>query len=207
MRDYIHIDSYLNHLLGDIYPQPTDVGHTALAQEVINLWCSRLAGCGSVLDVGCGEGFCQPMFEKFGIQYTGICLGPDFSSALIAGRNVLKMDFNFLDFEDDTFDLVFSRHSLEHSPMPLLTLMEWRRVAKNWLGLVVPAPEHYTFEGQNHYSVMTLPQALAILPRAGWHVMWSDTKNMEIPATTVEPAHTVPQEYWLFCEKVKEKIG
>jgi len=197
VRDYKHIDSYLSRLLSDIYPQPEDTGHTALAQEVIDLWGNRLAGCKNVLDVGCGTGFCQPMFEAHGIEYTGVCLGNDLLEAQDKKRNVFKMDFNFLEYEDNSFDLVFSRHSLEHSPMPLLTLMEWNRVARNWLGLVLPAPEHYTYEGQNHYSVMNLPQVLAILPRAGWRVMWHDNK----------PSEGTPQEYWLFAEKYKEKIG
>ena len=64
MRDYSHIDKYLDDLLGDIYPQPPDPGHAALAQAVIDLWMSRLSGVKTVLDVGAGQGFCQPMFEK-----------------------------------------------------------------------------------------------------------------------------------------------
>jgi SAM-dependent methyltransferase len=203
MRDWTHIDHYLDKLLGDIYAQPEDSGHTALAKQVIDLWCNRLADCHNVIDVGCGTGFCQPMFEKHGIEYTGVCLGEDHEVAHSLGRNVKKMDFNFLDFEDETFDLIFSRHSLEHSPMPILTLMEWRRVTKNWLGLVIPAPEHYTFEGKNHYSVLKLEQILAILPRAGWEVMWHDTNNFQDENGAVTD---VPGEYWIFCGKIKEKI-
>jgi len=205
MRDYTHIDYYLDSLLGDIYPQPQDPGHTALAQEAIDLYCSRLADCHSVLDVGCGEGFCQPMFEKFGIKYTGVTLGKDYLESVNQGRNVKKMDFSFLDFPDESFDLTFSRHSLEHSPMPILTLMEWHRVTRNWLFLVVPAPEHYTFEGVNHYSVMNMEQIKAILPRAGWNIMWFDIKDIVIPSDGGQPPRTVPQEYWAFCEKVRKK--
>lgn len=198
-RDYTQIDKYLTQILGDVYQQPEDAGHSNLAQEVINLWMSRLDVSGkSILDVGCGQGFCQPMFENFGMAYTGIAIGEDVIVAKGNNRNVLQMDFNFLKFEDESFDLVFSRHSLEHSVMPLITLMEWNRVSRNWLGLVVPAPEHYTFEGQNHYSVMTLPQITAILPKAGWHTIWYDVKKKEGTDT--------PIEYWVFCEKIRRKI-
>lgn len=200
MRDFTNFDRYLDILLGDIYGQPQDPGHTALANEVIDLWGSRLAECKTVLDVGCGEGFCQPMFEKYGIEYTGVALGPDVVNAKLQGRNVTKMDFNFLDYPDDSFDLVFSRHSLEHSPMPFMTLMEWHRVAKKWLGLVLPAPEHYTFVGQNHYSVVTLPQVQAMLPPTGWNPIWYDVKA---PESDEKKEH--PIEYWLFCQKVDRK--
>lgn len=203
MRNWKNIDHFFDKLLADLYLQPDSDGHSALAQEVIDFWCNRLADCHNVLDVGCSTGFCQPMFEKHGIEYTGVCLGGDYEVARSLGRNVKKMDFNFLDFEDETFDLTFSRHSMEHSPMPLLTLMEWRRVTKNWLGLILPAPEHYTFEGRNHYSVMRLEQISAILPRAGWEIMWSDVHNF----IDEEGKDTgVPGEYWLFCGKTKEKI-
>lgn len=183
-------------MLGDVYPQPEDKGHTSLAQEVIDFWMSRLADCHSVLDVGCGTGFCQSMFEKHNVHYEGIALGKDFIVAQELGRNVGKMDFSFLDYPDKSFDLIFSRHSFEHSPMPLLTLMEWARVSKNWLGLVVPAPEHYTFEGINHYSVMTMEQLDVMLTRAGWKPIWEDKKLLE---------SGVPQEFWIFCEKVNRK--
>lgn len=204
MRNYERIDKYLDNLLGDLYPQPPDEGHTALAQEVINLWMSRMSQVKTVLDVGAGQGFCQPMFEKWGIQYTGIALGPDVIPAQAAGYNVQRMDFNFLEFPDKSFDMVFSRHSLEHSPMPILTLMEWSRVVKGWLGVVLPAPEHYTYEGLNHYSVMSVPQFLSIVKRANFHPIWVDVKFRGIPLGE-DSGPAEPEEYWLFCEKIDRK--
>ena len=209
MRDYSHIDKYLDDLLGDIYPQPPDPGHAALAQAVIDLWMSRLSGVKTVLDVGAGQGFCQPMFEKWGVDYTGVALGPDVIPAQNAGYNVKRMDFNFLEYEDKSFDMVFSRHSLEHSPMPLLSLMEWSRVAVNYLGVILPAPEHYTYEGLNHYSVMASPmQFVAVAARGNWKPIWTDIKEVAHPAPTADNPHAVtvhPTEYWIFCEKINRK--
>lgn len=197
MRNYEHIDSYINRLYSDVYAQPEDDGHTKLAQKVIEHWCSRLTTCHSVLDVGCGTGFCQPMFEKWSIGYTGVALGEDVVTAQSLNRNVKRMDFSFLDYDDNSFDWIFSRHSLEHSPMPLLTLMEWGRVSKNWLGIVLPAPEWYTFAGQNHYAVMTLEQIHQLLSVAGWKVMWEDISRLRFGDTD----EIRPHEYWLMCEK------
>ena len=198
-RDYKHIDQHLNKLLGEVYPQPDDPGHTRMAQKVIDQWASRMTTCHSVLDVGCGTAFCQPMFENWGMSYEGICLGEDYLVGKELGRNVKRMDFNFLEYEDESFDLVFSRHSLEHSPMPILSLMEWRRVAKNWLGLILPAPEWYTYKGQNHYSVMNLDQINNLLDMSGWRLLWQEV-HMETPDKE-KPDERLPNEYWLMSEK------
>lgn len=207
MRDWTRMDGYLTALLQDVYPQPEDEGHSGLAKLVIDTWGARLTTCHSVLDVGCGEGFCQPFFEAWGMSYEGVCLGQDFMEAKIKGRNVKKMDFNFLEYEDRSFDLVFARHSLEHSPMPILTLMEWERVSRQWLGVILPAPEWYTFTGLNHYSVAGLEQAKNWLDRAGWRILWEEVhresqridRNDE--GRVVHQSQPIPNEYWLFAEK------
>jgi SAM-dependent methyltransferase len=198
MRDWKQHDQYITKLYSDIYPQPDSDGHTELARQVIDKWLSKMTTCHSVLDVGCGTGFCQRMFEKWDVQYEGICMGEDYMDAVNHGRNVKKMDFNFLEYQDDSFDMIFSRHSLEHSPMPLLTLMEWARVSKNWLGLVLPAPEWYTYKGHNHYSVMNMEQIRNILGVAGWNIMWEDINSLEWDNHSHEMR---PNEYWIMSEK------
>lgn len=197
MRDYSHIDSYINKLYGDIYPQPADDGHTLLATKVINFWMSKMTDCHSVLDVGCGQGFCQYSFERHGVKYEGIALGEDVMVAQELGHNVKKMDFSFLNYQDNSFDLIFARHALEHSPMPLITLMEWRRVATNWLGIILPAPEWYTYTGKNHYSVMNMEQIKNLLNVAGWNVLWENVDMLPFNQEGELKAH----EYWIMSEK------
>lgn len=201
MRDWSHHDRYISKLYGDIYPQPVDPGHTRLAQKVVDKWMSMMTTCHSVLDVGCGTGFCQPMFERWGIKYEGICLGEDYLEAERLGRNVKRMDFNFLEYPENHVDLIFARHSLEHSPMPLLTLMEWERVAGSWLGIVLPAPEWYTFRGQNHYAVMNMEQIENILNVAGWRILWKDV-HVELFDKN-NPDSGLPNEYWIMSEKIR----
>lgn len=197
MRDFSHIDRYITQLYRDLYPQPPDEGHTALATKVINHWMSRMTTCHSVLDVGCGQGFCQYAFERHDVKYEGIALGEDVEIAQQLKHNVKKMDFSFLDYPDNSFDLIFARHALEHSPMPLITLMEWHRVSANWLGIILPAPEWYTFTGRNHYSVMTMEQIRNLLNVAGWNVIWEDIDMLPF-GNENEPK---PHEYWLMSEK------
>jgi ubiquinone/menaquinone biosynthesis C-methylase UbiE len=202
MRDYSNMERYLNGFQNDIYPQPEDEGHTRYAQEIVDEWMTKMTSCTSVLDVGCGTGFCQPMFEKFGIAYTGITLGQDFLTATSLGRNVKKMDYSFLDFPDESFDLIFARHSLEHSPMPLLTMKEWYRVSKQWCGVVLPAPELFTFRGINHYSVMNERQAELSFASAGWAAIWKSIAYHK-PVSEGNDIPELPFEYRYMLEKIR----
>ncbi len=85
--------------------------------------------------------------------------------------------------------------------MPILTLMEWSRDSTSFLGIILPAPEHYTYEGLNHYSVMSVPQFHAICRRANWNPIWTDIKSLPHPPNP-EPK---PTEYWIMCEKMNRK--
>jgi len=180
-RNYKHVERYLNELLQDIYNQPPDEGHTNWARDVITGWCSKLVGCNTVLDIGCGAtGFCQPIFAEFGINWTGITLGDDYITCKNSGLNVYNSDMSFLPFEDESFDLVFARHSLEHSVMPLISLMEWHRVSKQWVCVILPKPEKFTYTGKNHYSIMPHVQLVWLAARAGLRPIWEKVTDDEI---------------------------
>lgn len=164
-------EHYYN-LLGDVYPQPEDSGHTLWAQAAINqMGLAHLEGV--VLDVGCGQGFCQPFFEEIGLTYQGVTLGEDYQKARAAGRNVREADMSFLPWPGGSFGLIFARHVLEHSPFPVITLMEWRRVIrpKGLLALIAPTPEFWTHRGANHYSVLAEDHLTWMLDRSGWRVL------------------------------------
>lgn len=174
-RNWNIIDSYYHELINqDIYPQPKDDQHVEWASQVIDRWMPQLIseGCLCVLDVGCGVAFTQDMFESRGVSYIGITLGSDYNEDVLVNKNVYQEDFNFIpELLSGVADVVFSRHSLEHSPFPLLTLMEWHRVSKEWLILVMPNPRDWTYLGRNHYSVMP-PQLIRwMLRRAGWKIL------------------------------------
>ena len=84
---------------------------------------------------------------------------------------------SFLPYPDTNFDAIFARHILEHSPMPLLTLMEWHRVSKKYLILVMPAWEYWLIGGKNHYSMLHKDQLWHLMDRAGWEIQ--DQYNFE----------------------------
>ncbi len=162
MRDFSNINRYLDELSQDIYSQPEDDGHTEMIRDVFSKWTWMLAA-ESVLDVGCGaEQVAKKFFDELQVEYTGISLGEE---------NQIQMDMSFLDFEDESFELIWCRHVLEHSPMPLLTLMEFHRVSSGSLCLIMPNPSHFTFTGRNHYYVAERHQIAWLLRRAGWQIV------------------------------------
>lgn len=175
MRNYRHIDAYLDQLEDDIYGQPPDDGHKKWARRAIAEFGHYFDECETVLDVGCGSGFSEPFWQALGLRWTGVTLGHDANAAKVSGRDIRLQDMSFLDLPDEAVDIVFARHVLEHSPFPLLTLMEWRRVAKKFLLLVAPAPEHWGYRGRNHYAVLEKDQLLWLCLRAGWKLAGAST--------------------------------
>ena len=180
MRNYYHFNKHYSELLEDVYAQPTDPIHTKWAKEAIAQLMPHVEGAETVLDVGCGEGFLQGTFESLGLNYFGIALGTDVATAAAKNNVVETMDFSFLDYDDDSFDIVFARHSLEHSPFPIMTLMEWHRVSKKWLLLIAPMVEHYGEVGRNHYSMANARQLRWWLRRAGWKVVIRYKESTEL---------------------------
>jgi len=176
LRDYSEIDKYITQLQQDVYPQPPDFLHQFWGEWIVNQWSPLITGTNNlVLDVGCGQGQFNPIFRANGFQWVGVTLGTDYELCKSKGYEVYKQDFSFLsDFGDNSIGTIFSRHSLEHSPFPVLTLMEWHRVAQKYLILILPNPEHFQFFGRNHYSVMTNSHALWLAARAGWKPVKKD---------------------------------
>ena len=168
MRDFARWDSYLDQLTGDVYAQPPDRGHTEWATDVVQELCTIPRNISNVLDVGCGQGFLSEVFEGIGLHWTGVTIGEDYRICKDNELNVRDADMSFLPFEDDAFGLVFARHVLEHSPAPILSLIEWRRVCSGWLMLVAPSPDYWGWGAKNHYSVMSQGQLNWLLSRAGW---------------------------------------
>jgi len=187
MHNYSGLDKYIRELGKDIYSQPADEGHTAWAKDVIDDvffdWDDH--GIQTVLDIGCGEGFCKSLFEQYDIHWNGITAGAkDYAKARKhGGSKVLQADMTFLStIPDESYDLVFARHVLEHSPMPLLTLMEWNRVSSKYLLLVAPASDYWGYYGKNHYSVLNKEQLWWLLRRSGWDILmqWDMMTSDEI---------------------------
>jgi len=165
-----NFEIYLRKLEKDIYAQPQDHSHTAWGESAADLLLPENAK--SVLDIGCGHGFMREFFEKKGVTWAGVTLGPDARICHELGYPVYEEDMTFLtSVPDKSYDLIFARHVLEHSLFPILSLMEWKRVSKEWMILIAPAPAYWTYRGQNHYSMAKKEQLHWWLQRAGWLIV------------------------------------
>ena len=154
-----NLEMHLEQLFKDIHIQPKDDGHTAWAEQAIRQLLP--VDIKSILDVGCGSGFCEDIFK--GIDENIDWIGQDY---LIDG-----LDFTFLPYEDRIVDLVFARHVLEHSPMPLITLMEWARISKKYAIVILPTPEYWQVFGRNHYYVLPKYNWWNLFDVAGWKII------------------------------------
>lgn len=82
-----------------------------------------------ILDVGCGDGFALKLFSFYGAHPLGISTAEEeVKWCREQGLEAYLMDQNWLDFDDKSFDIVWSHHTLEHSIAPLLAVRETARV-------------------------------------------------------------------------------
>jgi SAM-dependent methyltransferase len=178
MRDYRYIDAYLDELQNDIYAQPVDQQHKNQTKEIFYKWIAHYAQIRHIknaLDVGCGQGTAFEFFKEFNIEYTGITLGEDYIYCKnTLQENVKDWDMHILNFPDASFDLIFARHVLEHSPMPLLALMEWYRVSRQYLIVVTPHCDNVIQGGKNHYYMLNPIQWKVLFERSKWQVIKED---------------------------------
>ena len=86
-----------------------------------------------ILVVGCGSGREAGMLSRaFGADVVGIDLGDDytFDHEGAAPAKLVMMDAREMNFPDNSFDMVFSFHTLEHIPGPQIALAEMSRVLR-----------------------------------------------------------------------------
>jgi SAM-dependent methyltransferase len=76
-------------------------------------------------------------------------LGPGYLTADLSDRRAMvPMDITAIQFPDDTFDVIYCSHVLEHVPDDRQAMREFRRVLKpdGWAILLVPVTTERTFE-------------------------------------------------------------
>ena len=126
-----------------------------------------------VLDVGSGPltymvngdktpSAARAFVEAAGAEYVGLdsreCVG------------AVLGDMHDLPYGDGEFDLVFSRHSLEHALCPYLALTEMLRVSSRWVLVVVPADTPWCQDSPGHLYVMGRPGWENVFKRLGLRV-------------------------------------
>lgn len=161
-----------------VYSEPDTQMHMMVMDSVVPriVKDADLTSNLKMLDVGCGQGYGMLKFKELGcINIQGITLSPeDVAASRTRGFTCTQQDMSFTDFEDASFDFLFVRHALEHSPYPLLTLKEFNRILTTGGGAYIEMPspkcDRLLEAFDNHYSIMGHRQWSELMKRAGFTV-------------------------------------
>tara|TARA_Y100000590_G_scaffold400418_1_gene484470 strand:- start:1203 stop:1859 length:657 start_codon:yes stop_codon:yes gene_type:complete len=175
------IEQFLKKVESEVYSEPDSPMHTQMIDMVVkDLLENQLKETDKqirILDIGCGQGYALIKFKEAGFEnLQGITMSKeDVDKTIERGFKCENMDQSFMTFDDNSFDFMFSRHCLEHSPFPYLTLIEYFRVCKpnGRIYIEMPAPNnHRPLERiANHYSIMDTKMWGALMMRVGWQVL------------------------------------
>ena len=127
-----------------------------------------------LLDVGCGRGYASLKFKGLGYHHiTAITLNDeDVEATRQRGIDCYKMDMTFLRFDEKSFDALWVRHALEHSPFPYLTLLEFNRILSpgGFIYVEMPMPDtpRHLESWPNHYSVFGGQLWISLFSRSGF---------------------------------------
>jgi len=165
-----------------IYDEGESGFHKQLTTQVVKEYIDplNLPKDAVVLDLGCGPGyFLDEMKERGYTNVTGVTLSPeDIKLCESKGHTIKAYDLSFLPqsegYYDESVDLIFLRHALEHSPYPIFSLMEYNRILKQngKIYIEVPAPDcdrKHEFN-LNHYSIFGHSQLAALIQRTGFGI-------------------------------------
>jgi len=137
---------------------------------MLQLAASINADQGRLLDIGCGDGqLLKLLAERFpDIEMAGLTVSEEERRVCGERFDVRVGDMHSLPWQEAAFDVVISRHSLEHSISPLSALFEVNRILRldGVFHVVVPAPvSEWVIKWKDHFSV---------LPRTMWEKLFDD---------------------------------
>lgn len=171
-----------------VYSEPNTNMHMAVMDQVIPKLVTEtnLTSNQTILDVGCGQGYGMLKFKELGCSnIQGITLSDeDVKASQNQGLVCTQQDMSFTDFANESFDFLFVRHALEHSPYPLLTLKEFYRIIRKGGGAYIEMPspkcDRKLEAYDNHYSIMGPRQWVELFKRAGFEILDSGELSLTI---------------------------
>lgn len=216
--DTLKIRFYTDYLYSaHIYDEGESQYHKHLTTEVVKQYVDplELPKDAKILDLGCGPGyFLDEMLQR---EYTN-CVGVTLSAGDVKlcedhGHVIKQYDMSFLPaadgYHDESVDFIFARHSFEHSPWPIITLIEWNRILRQGgkLYLEIPQPDcdRRHEENPNHYSIFGQNQLAALLRRTGFDILSFNNLEFDLNMPSGEEVKIVREKF--FCVLVEKKLS
>lgn len=181
--DLIKLKFYNEWIYGaHIYDENDSEIHKQITSQVVTQYIDplNLPKGSKILDLGAGPGyFLDEMKGRGYTDLTGVGLSPgDNKICRDKGHIIKEYDLSFLPqkdgYYDESVDFIFLRHSLEHSPYPIFSLMEYNRILKQGSKIYIEVPqpgcERRHEWNLNHYSIFGSEQLAALLERTGFQV-------------------------------------
>lgn len=142
----------------------------------------------SLLDVGCG--LCDTYYgyknDNYEIKYTGLDSCEYFiKNAKEKNIDIIESDMNNINIKDESFDIVYGRHILEHLPTYKPALSEFIRISKREtiiIFFIKPQDKEYIHYNNgndlyhNIYSKKDIEQFLK-----SYEISWEEVKNESDP--------------------------
>jgi len=118
---------------------------TEFVAEIIS---SRFQNIKNLLVVGCGSGFEAAILgRELRVNVVGIDLEDSFDAGATQFADLKVGDATALEFDDNSFDFIYSYHALEHIHDPRKALREMKRVLKPGGGFWVGTPNRSRWVG------------------------------------------------------------
>lgn len=192
--DLLKIKMYNEYLYtAHLYDEGESPMHSDLTKFAVSTFIDplELNKDSVILDIGCGSGYFLDLMKERGYtNLTGVTLSEaDAKLCQGKGHRVKMHDMTFLPqtegFIEESQDMLFVRHALEHSPYPIFTLIEFNRILthRGLAYIEVPAPDcerGHEFNA-NHYSILGGTQWFALFQRTGFNI--KDSKNFDYEVT------------------------
>jgi len=193
-----------------IYDEGDSQMHQSLTAQIVTQYIDPLniPKNAKILDMGSGPGyFLDEMKKREYTDVIGITLSPgDIKICEEKGHKIAKYDLSFIPqkdgYYDESVDFIFCRHSLEHSPYPIFTLMEYNRILKQGgkMYIEVPTPdcERKHEYNLNHYSILGENQLAALLMRTGFDINLFNNFEFDIGGKNPEndEEYTAKEKYY-----------
>lgn len=202
--------NYRELCLSHVYSEPDTQMHQNVMDHMIPKIVEEynLDNSKKILDIGCGQGYGMQKFSELGCtDVSGVTLSKeDADGARDRGFSVVEEDMSFQSADNDTYDVLFARHSLEHSPYPLLTLLEFYRILKpgGLAYIEMPSPKctRLLEDYDNHYSIMGPRQWTSLMKRAGFKGL--DIGELKFSISNTETGEDIGEEVyeWYTLEKI-----